>query len=372
VTFDPIPYARAEGLPPVLEKNRRGALIGFGVGSLIIGAVAGCGTVGMLFTFLMMFRMSGSLPQFPMLEFAVALCSYASAATLFIWVGVDSIRCKRWVRPVVIAVGWITVAWLGLGLAFMLATLKDQRALMGNMATTPATLPVTTPATTQATTQVSTAVSATTTTSTVTFTASSMGEAFVTYCVMLGVIFLFLLVAALYTWFYSKEDVRQTLAAYDPGPSWTERCPVPVFVACTGLLLFALGTVLTSATQVVPFFGVYVDGPLAALVDLAAVGLMLVAMVQMYRMKKSGPTLAAVVVGLGFLSAVITFWRLGMVEFYRRGQASPDELEQLAKSSTMTGAMPIAFVIVSGMLCVGYLVWVRRYFRGHAAPAAVS
>jgi hypothetical protein len=93
VTFDPIPYARAERLPPVLEKNRRGALIGFGVGSLIIGTVAGCGTVGMLFTFLMMFRMAGSIPQLPILELAVALCCYASAATLFIWVGVDSIRC---------------------------------------------------------------------------------------------------------------------------------------------------------------------------------------------------------------------------------------------------------------------------------------
>ena len=351
MTFDPIPYARAEMVRPVLERDRRGALIGFGVGSLNVGALAGCGTVGMLLTFLMMFRMGASVAPLPMAEIAVALGVYASIATLFIWVGIDSIRCKRWVRPMVIAVGWLTMVWMAFGVAFMLATLKDREVLLGNAPATQATTSTLAPG------------------ATMTVTTSPAGEGLVAYCVMLGVMVLILLVAALYTWFYSTDAVRETLAAYDPGPSWTERCPVPVFVACTGLLLFALGTATTSVQGVVPLFGIYVSGPVAVVLDLGAAGLMLASAVLMYRMKGSGVMLAATVVGLGFLSAVITFGRLGVMEFYRRGQASADELDRLAKSAAMTGMTPIVFSALAGALCVGYLLWVRRHFRADVAKA---
>ena len=175
----------------------------------------------------------------------------------------------------------------------------------------------------------------------------------------------------MYSWFYSKEDVRQTLAAYDPGPSWTE-LPGAGLRGVHGTTAFRDGDgddvgnggssvfwrLCHGAARGRP-------GPRGGSADAGGDRADV-------RMKKSGPTLAAIVVALGFLSAVITFWRLGLMEFYRRGQASPDDLERLAKSSTMTGVMPMIFIVITGILCVGYLVWVRRYFRGNAAPATVS
>ena len=128
MTYDPIPYAQAAPAP-VIENDRRGALIGFGVGSIIIGALWGCATFGLMMAIAMSFGF-GVMGGVGVVEIGAAIVVYASAATLFIWVGVDSIRCRRWVRPAVIAVGWITIVSVVFGLAFLLVGMKDLPILL--------------------------------------------------------------------------------------------------------------------------------------------------------------------------------------------------------------------------------------------------
>jgi hypothetical protein len=271
---------------------------------------------------------------------------YASAATLFIWVGVDSIRCRRWIRPVVIAVGWITIVSVVFALAFLLVGMKDLPLLVGQSSQTTVT---TTGAGGVAVTTV---------------TPMSPANSAFPLAMAFGVSLLMLVIAGAYVWFYSTAAVRRTLEAYNHKGSWTERCPLPVFVACAALLMSAVSTITTAYQAVVPFFGTYVTGSAAIALDVGAAGIMLVAMVMMYRMRRAGWWMAIGVIALGFASAAITLVRHGAMEFYRRGHATAAELERLERSSVMNGWTPLVFVLVLGILSVGYLVAVGRYFRG--------
>ncbi|MDB5320201.1 MAG: hypothetical protein JWN40_1832 [Phycisphaerales bacterium] len=358
MTYDPIPYARATGAP-VIENGRRGALVGFGVGSILIGTVAGCSVFGLVMAVAMAVGFGGG-KALPVPELIVALLMYASTATLFIWVGIDSIRCKRWVRPVVIAVGWITIVSAVFGLAFLLVAAKDLPVLMSSSGQM-----------TMTTNTITTAGPGGTTVSTVAMTSGPMsgGDATMAFWSMLIFGLLGLLIAGAYVWFYSTAAVRRTLEAYSPAPSWSERCPLPVFVACAALLMGGLTTAGTAYEQAVPFFGTYVKGAGAIVLDLGAAGAMFAAMALMYRMKPLGWWLAVVVIGLGFASAAITLWTLGTMEFYRRGHATADDLDRLARSAVMSGVTPLIFVLAMGGMSVGYLTAVYRYFRGNGATA---
>ena len=96
-----IPYATV--LPPTLERDRRAGLIAFGIVSILIGALAAFFAAFSSFIVMMMITQVGKTPLWPLL---VAPLVNATAATLFIWSGIGSVRCKRWVRPVAISFGW--------------------------------------------------------------------------------------------------------------------------------------------------------------------------------------------------------------------------------------------------------------------------
>jgi hypothetical protein len=349
VTYNPIPYSHPAPAPGI-ENNRSGALIGFGVGSIVFGAIAGCGALSIVMAFGMTMGF-GVGKTLALSDLIVALVMYAGMATPFLWVGVDSIRCRRWVRPVVIAGGWITIFSIIFALAFLLVAAKDFAILMSGSSQTT----VVTPARGGKGVTVVTSPGA-----------SSGFESTIAFWTMLGTSLIGLLIAGAYVWFYSTAAVRRTLEAYNPEPAWTERCPLPVFVACAALLLAGLSTLASAVGGAAPFFGMYLKGPAAIGLDLGAAGLLLVAMVLMYRMDRAGWSIALVVVSLGFVSAALSLWRLGALEFYRHGHATAADLDRLAQSSVMSGVTPLVFTVTMGLVCVGNLVWVRRFFRGGA------
>jgi hypothetical protein len=347
VTYNPIPYSHPAPAP-VIENNRSGALIGFGVGSIVLGAIAGCGALGVVMAFGVTMGFGGG-KTLPLSDLIVALLMYAGMATLFLWVGVDSIRCRRWVRPVVIAMGWITIVSIIVTLAFLLVAAKDFPILMSGSSQTTTVTPG--PGGTGATWVASSGP-------------SSGLESTIAFWSMLGTSLVGLLIAGAYVWFYSTAAVRRTLETYNPEPAWTERCPSPVFVACAALLLAGLSTLASAVGGAVPFFGTYLKGPAAIALDLGAAGMLMTAMVLMYRMDRAGWWLAVTVVSLGFVSAAVSLWRLGAMEFYRHGHATAADLDRLAQSSVMSGIAPLVFTVAMGVVCVGYLVWVYRFFHG--------
>jgi hypothetical protein len=255
------------------------------------------------------------------------------AATTFIWAGIDSIRCRRWVRPVIIALAWpalLTLMLMIAGLVLCAMTYVPPGPTAG----------------------------------------SSDRQS------ILFVAVLYTMVAAVpgaFLIFYTRSAVRETLAAYDPSPSWTEASALPVFVGCVSLALFGLLTMALSMVGAVPVFGVYVTGERAAVLCLAAGAMMLASGVLMHVGQRWAWWMALSVVAGGFTSAIVTFCRLGMMEFYRRGGFGLLDLEQIERTRAMTGATPIVIVGIVALISVGYLGWMRRFLGiGECVGAAMS
>ncbi len=342
MTYEPIPYATPVGPPPI-ENSLRGWLIGFGIVSILIGSVAGCMSAVTLLAVVMMsaFPGGGQTGMFPS-EVAVAVLVYVTTAVIFIWAGIDSIRCRRWVRPVVVAVGWITIAGAVFGLVGTAVMMSGGPAVVA-------------PGTTTLKTTGGVKIVKTTTAAT-----STMAMMITT---MVSMVVLGLIVPGAFVWFYSTAAVKSTLEAYQPQASWAERCPLPIFVACAGLLLGGISTAAMALEASTPFFGTYLEGAAAVAITLGAATLMLAAMVLMFRLRVMGWWLAFLVIALGFTSAIMTLAKLGMLEFYRRGHASASDLQILMNSSAMMGIAPIIMSGVFGILCLAYLIWVRQFFR---------
>lgn len=338
--LNPIPYATP--VVPITADLRRGMLITFGVVSIMIGTGMGCVGLGLAAVFFM-FSLGGGPPpgrvEFPLLLF---LAGYLGVLTLFLWVGIDSIRCKRWVRPVVIALAWVAVSSAGLMIVFSsigLASVpvNSRRPPPGMTAAAAAKLPATAPAY---------------------VTGPRVGDLAAAICwlALLGIGAPALFIAA-----YSSAGVRRTLEALDrrAGPSWSERCPQRVLTACAALLIGGLATGAASGAASVPWFGSYLRGPAATGLALLTGAGLIAAAVLMYLGQRAGWWLATVIIVGGFASAIASLLNLGVIEFYRQGGASEFELDQAAMSPVWSGPAPVVLAVATGVLCAGYLLWIR-------------
>jgi hypothetical protein len=388
MTHEPLEYAKPL-MPVPIEDNRRGWLIAFGVVSILIGCLAGCGVASMIAMVFMFARMGGGaaalgMPPDAMMIFGLVTAVYLSAAVLFVWVGIDSIRCRRWVRPVVIAVGWLTivaslfmlaalvVAWAqappgapGAPVATSSATSTSTSGVDANGNTTTTTVTTDGTGTTTTTTTTTTPAGATISSSTsMTSGAMAAGGADRTYLLINVAIFLVIGVAvpAAYVGFFATPAVRRTLEAYSPEPAWSERPPVPVFVACVALLLGGLCTIPTAFVAAAPFFGTYLTGAAAIALTLAAAVTMAAAAALMFVGRSAGWWAGVAVIGLGFASTTISLITKGPAEFYRRGGMSNHEVADALGSPATGGVMPVVFTVAAGVISLGYLFWLGKWF----------
>lgn len=323
----PIAYASLSARPP-LANNRRGGLVALGIVSILLGVPSTLLTIGAALAIVRLLLYGGF--GVGILLLGVMGAVQLAAATLFIWTGVDSIRCRRWVRPVVIALGWPTLVTSALMVAGLILLASDPPP-------TPSGPPVDPD-----------------------LAAQPVFAAVISF--VFGV-----LVPATFLAFYTSKAVRETLAAYDPRPSWTERAPLPVFVGSASLVLFGLFTVALAVVGAAPLFGVYVTGPAAALLCVAAGAVMIASAILLFRGRASGWWLALGVVVAGFTSAIVTFARLGMIEFYRHGSHMADA-DEIRRSPSLTGVTPIVFVAIVFAISVGYLIWMRKWLTADTSP----
>lgn len=330
--MDPIPYATPVARAP-LERDRRGWLIAFGVLSVLLGMpptlVAAFVAYGVARMVTYGIGRVGVLPNVVAYLAAVALVNGA-LGTLLIWTGVASIRCRRWARPVVVGVGVPTAVTSALAVSGFLQMSRDLR-VMNATPNPPDVSDVVMP---------------------------------LLFMTVFGVV-----LPGVYVWFYSSDSVRRTLEAYDPQPSWTERSPLPVFVGCVTLFFAGLATGALAVGRSAPFFGEYVHGLVGGVLCVAAGVAMIVSAWLMYRGLIAGWWMAVIVVVGGFVSAIVTLCRLGVLVFYREGGISLADVSALGRSPTMSGVTPIVYVAIVMAISVGYLLWIRRHYRMRdAAP----
>ena len=272
-----------------------------------------------------------------------ALCVYLLATLVFVWSGIGALRLQRWVRPVMLVVGW---TWLVSGAAGIVYWLVGTPSMQEVVATTvPPGSPQPPPAAYKA-------------------MAWGMG----TFMSLIMVV-----LPALIVWVFARKGVRQTLELFDPRTRWTDSCPAPALAVSVWLALAALMCVLYCTYAVLPLFGFVVTGP-AAIVGLLllAAGFLYLAWLT-YRLRPAGWWGALVGYTVWAASLIWTFSNIGWYEFYIKAGYTPQQVDQLMRFSGPYENGSIWMIALWSVALIVYLVCVRRYFLPQppkgAAPA---
>jgi hypothetical protein len=171
--------------------------------------------------------------------------------------------------------------------------------------------------------------------------------------------------------FYQRYAVRATCQWRDPQVRWTDRCPLPVLALS---IMHAFATIqmpfCLAYGGVMPFFGTFLSGPVGAAVILLLSALLAWLAWGTYRLQIAAwwATLAFYIVGT--ISATMTFAQPNALKtMYEKMGMPPAQLEMMNKMgmAEMMSRGFVWFMPVAAILLLGYLLWVRRYFRAAEA-----
>ena len=121
----------------------------------------------------------------------------------------------------------------------------------------------------------------------------------------------FVILPAIWTFFYNSRHVKATCEWRDPVTSWTDACPLPVLAICLWLLFSALMMLVMPFTRhgVMPFFGMLLTGFPGMLFYLAVAVLVGCAAWLLYRLDQRGWWLILIAMCVWMASGLMTFAR---------------------------------------------------------------
>ncbi len=181
--------------------------------------------------------------------------------------------------------------------------------------------------------------------------------------------FIFVVLPAIWTFFFNSRNVKATCEARHPLPDWTDACPLPVLAVVLWLVYSVVSTLALplSGMGALPFFGTFLTGLPA---DAGFVGLgvvYLVAAWRIYCLDLRGWWLLVGVFGFFLISGLVTFARHDVLDMYRAMNFPPDQMAQMEKMGLLHNK---TVLWLTGLFCVpvfGYLVYIRRYLK-HRRP----
>ena len=105
------PASDSPPLPPIADfKDRRAGLMVFGILEILLGALCILMVGFMVLGQVVMSRAGGAALSARMM--LPGMLTYVSLAAAFVWLGIGSIRCRRWARALVLVLAWF---WLCIG-----------------------------------------------------------------------------------------------------------------------------------------------------------------------------------------------------------------------------------------------------------------
>ncbi|MGA3265983.1 MAG: hypothetical protein ABSE16_04080 [Verrucomicrobiota bacterium] len=315
-------------------KDRSGGLVVFGVLTILLGVVSGMMVPFMLLGQLMNARNPGG-PGASLTMLLPVLLMYAGMAAILIWLGIGSIKARRWARALLLIFAW---SWLIIGVITMAAMMVVFPKLLANInSNVPAGQQGVPPA--------------------------ALGVILVITGLILG--FIFILIPAVWIFFYGSRHVKATCEARDPVRRWTDVCPLPV-LAMSLWLWFAvpmLALMPVAYHAVAPFFGSFLTGAPGALFYLAMAAVWGWAGWRIYRLDVRAWWVLLAVLLLFSASSLLTYTHHDLVEMYRLMGYPEAQLEQMQKSGLLTGNYMAWLTGCSMVPFLGYLLFVKRYLR---------
>ena len=253
---------------------------------------------------------------------------YTVVAVVFIWLGVGSIRARRWACELTLSLSWI---WLVTGICSMVVAAWLVPALLRGMAAT-SDLP--------------------------------MNFVFIVNLVVFVIIgFLYVLLPGAFVLFYRSPHVAATCRERDRRPQWTDDLPRRLLTLVIVWALAAVSVLMMPAYGfVVPFFGVVLSGASGATVWAA---ILVVCVVLTWGSARRAPWAwwgGVVAIVLATLSSVITALCVDPAAFIL-AMDLPEQQTALLSEIAMPErwVMALVWVVMWGTFLV-YLMTVRRSF----------
>jgi hypothetical protein len=319
--------------PPVPFKDRSTGLVVFGVMTILLGGLAGLFVPLMLFGQAMAAKTTKVPPDFSMILPAVAI--YGTMAVGLVWLGIGSIKARRWARALLLIFSW---SWLVMGviavtvMAFVLP--KMLAGIPSNAANGQPAIPP-----------------------------GAMAAVMVVTFVFYGVVFVIL--PAVWTFFYHSQHVKATCETRDPVTRWTDACPLPVLGLCLWLMFSApmMLIIPISGHCVMPFFGIFLTGLPGTLYCLAITVIWTYAAWLLYRLDMRGWWLVLVTMCVFMVSGLLTFAHHDMTEMYQLMGYPEAQMELIQQSGLLVGNRMSWLMSLSVLPFLGYLVFIRKFFR---------
>ena len=253
-------------------KDKKASLIVFGIFELLGGLF--CGLMATVTLIPAMF----SLSEISFRQVIAGLMVYVFFAVWLIWMGIGTIRARRWARVLMLAGSWFMLVCGMMAMVMMFYIMPK------------------------------------------TLTAPSLPDETVT-AVLVGIYIvlaiIYLLFPAIGVLFYGNRNVRATIDHRDPKPSWTEQCPLPVLILALMLTLATTSILMLCFMNfATPFFGTIISGWPGAVVLLCSLGILISLAVGVYKLRLGAWWGALAMLLLGTLSQVITYSRIDIMDYY--------------------------------------------------------
>lgn len=314
-------------------KDRSSGLVVFGILEIAIGGFCALLIPLVLAVTVFSRSLTGAAAGPDLRTLVPSLLIYGLIAVGFVWIGVGSIRARRWARAVMLSLAWL---WLITGVLSMAVfwVLVPRWIGVAGMTDLPG---------------------------------NAMGLVMLTTGLFLG--FIYVLLPLGFVLFYRSEHVAATCRARDPGPSWVDDCPpqivtlVLLYGICAGSLL-----VVPAYGFPFPFFGVILDGWVGALAWLAVLALLVVLMVGTVRRDQRTWTLAMVASLAAAVSSTVQAAVVPLSTWLDRMAMNADEQQMMAAIGEPKPTVRVLLSMAIWGSWILYLVTVRRFFDEPGAP----
>jgi len=315
-------------------KDRSTGLVVFGILTILLGCLTG------LLILLMLVGQAAaahaaSPPPAPNSAILLAILMYGVLAVALVWLGIGSIKARRWARALLLIFSWFWLLMGATALTSMAFIMPKILAGASGASDQNHALP-----------------------------ASAMAGAMVVMFLVLGVFFI--IVPAVWIFFYQSRHVKATCETRDPVTRWTDACPLPVLAVCLWLAFTAPMMLVMPIIRhgVMPFFGTFLTGLPGALLCLALAGLWAYAAWLLYKLDVRGWWLILIAFVVFTVSAVMTYARHDIIEMYQLMGYPQAQIDQIKKTGLLTGnrmAWMMSFFMVPFL---GYILFIKKYLRG--------
>lgn len=316
-------------------RDRRAALLVFGILEIVLGIGAWMIMALMLFGATMAARQGASMGSM-----VPGVLIYGLGGLLYIVLGIGSLRARRWARALwwVVSLGWLLCGLLG-GLMALFWVPSLFKNFPAGQAPPPQALAV-------------------------------------VFFVIAGFFLIVMIAIPLCLFlFYRSPHVKATCEAAQTEPSWTDACPLPVLASSLWLGVTSLMLVVMPIAYggLFPCFGVLVPGLAGVLLWLLVAGLALGAAVGLYRLQAWGWWLGlGVFLALG-LTTVLTYSQPDNLQQLYQGMGLPaEQLEQMARMGFMRPGFMVVSTLGGILPFLGLLLWAGASMRSWNGGASGS